>query len=312
MIKKNRDRIDFMLKKRLRIHIGLRTIKTTLAVILSMIIVDSYGATTSKLIFAMLGAMSAVQPTLKESLESCITQTAGVLFGAVAGVLLLALPVSHLAATGIGIIMIITLYNAFRIRSSPTLACLIIVTICITPDIKPFTYALSRIWDTAIGLGVGMLINTLVFPYDNSSQIRTIVISLDKAVIRFLEEMFDGDDIIPDSKMLDSIITEMARQLSIFANQRLILHLKRQKNEIDRFRVCEGKARELLARMEVLSHMEQLGRLNDENRSRLKKCGADIRDERPLDAVLERDVITNYHIRQILKLRRELLEVLNK
>ena len=104
----------------------------------------------------------------------------------------------------------------------------------------------------------------------------------------------------------------MARQLSIFANQRLILHLKRQKNEIDRFRVCEGKARELLARMEVLSHMEQLGRLNDENRSRLKKCGADIRDERPMDAVLERDVITNYHIRQILKLRRELLEVLNK
>lgn len=301
-----------MLKKRIRFHIGLRTIKTALAVILSMIIVDSYGATTSKLIFAMLGAMSAVQPTFKESLESCVTQIGGVLFGAAAGVLLLALPVSHLAATGIGIIMVITLFNAFRIRFSPSLACLIVVTICITPDIKPFTYALSRIWDTAIGLGVGMLINTLVFPYDNSSQIRTIVISLDKAVIGFLEEMFDGDDIIPDSQKLDKIITEMARQLHIFANQRLVLHLKRQKSEIERFRICEGKARELLARMEVLSHMEQLGRLNDENRSRLKKCGADIRDQRPLDSVLERDVITNYHVRQILKLRRELLEVLNK
>ena len=195
-----------MLKRRIRFHIGLRTIKTVLAVVLSMIIVDSYGATTSKLIFAMLGAMSAVQPTFKESLESCITQIAGVLFGAAAGVVLLALPVSHLTATAVSIILIITLYNAFRIHFSPTLACLIVVTICTTPDIKPFTYALSRIWDTAIGLGVGMLINTLVFPYDNSSQIHTLVISLDKAVIRFLEEMFDGDEILPDARKMDSRI----------------------------------------------------------------------------------------------------------
>ena len=157
-----------------------------------------------------------------------------------------------------------------------------------------------------------MLINTLVFPYDNSSQIRTIVISLDKAVIQFLEEMFDGDEILPDPEKMDKIITEMARQLKIFANQRLVLHLKRQKNEMERFRVCEAKARELLARMEVLSHMEVPGRLNEENRNRLVKCGAVIRDTRPLDAVLERDVVTNYHVRQILKLRRELLDALEK
>ena len=56
-----------MNKKRLRIHIGLRTIKTAIAVIISMIIVDFYGATTSKLIFALLGAMAAVMPTCRES-----------------------------------------------------------------------------------------------------------------------------------------------------------------------------------------------------------------------------------------------------
>ena len=44
---------------RSRLHIGLRTIKTVAAVIISMVIVDFFGATTSKLIFAMLGAMAA-------------------------------------------------------------------------------------------------------------------------------------------------------------------------------------------------------------------------------------------------------------
>ena len=110
-----------------------------------MAVVDLYGATTSKLIFAMLGAMAAVQPTFRESLESCITQIVGVIFGALAGVVLLALDLPHLIATGIGIVMVITLYNSLGIRFSPSLACIIVVTVCITPDIQPIAYALGRI-----------------------------------------------------------------------------------------------------------------------------------------------------------------------
>jgi uncharacterized membrane protein YgaE (UPF0421/DUF939 family) len=191
-----------MLPKPAKIHIGLRTVKTAAAVVLAMIIVESYGATSSKLIFAMLGAMAAVQPTFKESLESCLTQIVGVLFGAVMGILLLALPVHPLVATGIGIILVITLYNALRIRFSPSLPCFILVMLCTSPDIQPLEYAVGRIWDSAIGLAVGMIVNTLIFPYDNSRQIRGIVESLDREVIAFLEDMFDGDDVLPDGAQM--------------------------------------------------------------------------------------------------------------
>lgn len=301
-----------MNKTRLRLHIGLRTIKTAVAVIISMIIVDSYGATTSKLIFAMLGAMSAMMPTFRESLESCMTQIVGVLFGAVMGILLTSLPIAPLAATGIGIILVITMYNTLGIRFSPSLPCLIVVTLCTAPDTQPIEYALGRIWDSAIGLTTGIVINTLVFPYDNSNQIRGTVESLNHEVIRFLEEMFDGDDQLPDAEQMSQTINSMARQLTIFSNQKLLMRLKRQQKELEAFRTCEAKGRELLARMEVLSHMGRPGRLNDENRQRLAACGAVIRDERPLDSVMERDVVTNYHIRQILTLRRELLEALDR
>lgn len=299
-------------KHKFRIHIGPRTIKTAIAVILSMLIVDAYGTTTSKLIFAMLGAMAAVQPTFKESLESCVAQVVGVLFGAVVGIVLKALPLHQLASTGIGIILVITLYNTFGIRFSPSLPCLIVVTMCTTPDIQPVAYALGRIWDSAIGLGIGMLINTLVFPYDNSRQIRKTAQSLDHEVIRFLEEMFDGDDVMPDAEKMNLGVDEIARQMTVFSNQRLILKWDRQKKELQTFEACRGKARELLARMEVLSSMGRPGRLDEENRRRLEACGAKIRDERVLDSVMERDVVTNYHVRQILRLRRELLEELTK
>lgn len=301
-----------MEKKRSRMHIGLRTIKTVMAVIISMIIVEFYGSTTSKLIFAMLGAMAAVQLNFKESLESCITQIVGVLFGAMAGVLLRCLPVHPLVATGLGMIFVITFYNAFKIRYSPSLPCFIVVMICTSPEVQPMTYAFGRIWDTAIGLCIGMLINTLIFPYDNSRQIRLTAESLDKELLSFLENMFDGDDILPRAETMSGKIDDMARQLKIFENQKLVLKMKRQKEELDQFKRCEGKARLLVAEMEVLCQIGQPGKLNIENRQRLLLSGAVINDQRPFDEVTELDIVTNYHVGRILTIRDELLCALGK
>ena len=298
-----------MRKKLPKIHIGLRTIKTAAAIVISMFIVDFLGTSASKLIFAMLGAMAAVQPTFKESWDSCFAQIVGVLFGSFASIVLLMLPVPPLVATGIGMVLVITLYNALHIRYSPSLPCFIVVMMCTTPDIVPLAYASERIWDTTIGLSVGMLINTLVFPYDNSRQIRATMESLDKELILFLEDMFDGDDILPDADAMSRKVDAMYRQMQVFSNQK---YLHRQQEKLESFRRCERKVRELLARLEVLSQMGRPGRLSEENRLALEKCGASIKDERTLDSVMERDVVMNYHIRQVLRLRRELLEALKK
>ena len=134
--------------------------------------------------------------------------------------------------------------------------------------------------------------------------------SLDTELIAFLEDMFDGDDHLPGAEEMTRKIAPMAAQLERFAGQRLFWHRKRQRRQLEAFRICRGKARELVARMEVLCQMERPGRLSDENRRRLTALGAVIRDERPLEAVTERDVVTNSHVRQILDLRRLLLEVL--
>ncbi|MBQ8802827.1 MAG: FUSC family protein [Tyzzerella sp.] len=295
-----------------RIHIGLRTLKTAVAVIISMIIVTSYGATTSRLIFAMLGAMAAMEPSVKESLESCLTQIVGMFFGALIGVILLALPLHSLLAAGIGIVFVITLYNVFHIRFSPSLPCLIVVTLCTTPDIQPLTYAVGRFWDTAIGLSVGLLINALIFPYDTSQRIRSTLECLDREVLYFLEDMFDGDNVLPDTEKMSNMIDDMAYQLKIFSKQWLLLYRRKNRRKLEAFLICQGKARQLVAQMEVLCRMEYPGRLNDENRKRLKECGANIKDERVLDEVEELDIVTNYHVAQLLTLRQDLIDALRK
>lgn len=299
-----------MLKKITNIRIGLRTIKTVVAVILSMILVDQFGTTTSRLIFAMLGAMAVVQPTFKESLESCLTQIVGVIFGAASGILFMNLHLHPLVACACGMLLVITAYNMLRIQFSPSLPCLIVVTLCTADEIAPVLYAAGRIWDTAIGLGVGMAINTLVFPYDNSKRLHATVLSLDKEVIRFLEDMFDGDNELPDAAVMSAKIDELSRQLDIFANQKMLRdHIRRQK-QLATFQVCAEKARQLTAHMEVLCHMGRAGNLSKTTMKRLKDCGANIQDDHIRDAIQSADVVVNYHVSKILTLREELLQAL--
>ena len=298
--------------KKLSDLIGLRTIKTAAAIIIALAIVNQYGTSSAKLIFAMLGAMSAVQPTFRASLEACLTQIVGVSFGAVMGLLLRELPISYLTAVGIGVIIIITVYNSLHVTLSPSLPSFILVMVCTTAELSPLAYALGRIWDTAIGLGVGIVIDVLVFPYDNSQKIRGALESLDKDVLRFLEEIFDGDDVLPDGDALAAKLSAMEKQLTIFSKQKLFFHLRRQKQELVRFRSCDRKARDLVCHMEALCLLERPGRLTEENRRRLEAAGAEIRDGRPLDSVMELDVVTNYHVGQILSLRQALLQELGK
>lgn len=295
-----------------KFHIGLRTLKTATAVVIAMLLVTSYGTTTSRLIFAMLGAMAVMEPTLKDSIGSCLTQIFGVFFGAIAGVLLMLLPINPLVATGIGIVLVITIYNLLHIRFSPTLPCLMVVIICTTPDIQPLTYALGRLWDTAIGLGVGLIINSLIFPYNNTRKIRLTAESLDKEIILFLEDMFDGDNEYPDTEKMTSTIDTLARQLSIFSNQWLLLRLKRNRKRLEVFNICADKARQLVAQMEVLSRMEKHGSLSEENLNRLVENGALIRDVTVTTEMTENDIITNYHVAQILALRSDLIDAIKQ
>lgn len=296
--------------KHRRIHVGLRTVKTAVAVIIAMILVEPYGATSSRLILAMLGAMAAVQPTFKESLDACITQTVGVIAGVAVGVVFVALPTGPLTSVLLGIILIITVYNLLPSAFSPSLPCFILVMVCTDAEMAPVAYAIGRIWDTAIGLGIGMVINMAVFPYDNSRQIRDTMDGLDKDLLLFLEDMFDGDSHLPDADAMNDRISVLKSQLSVFANQRLPLHVRRRKQELERYKACERKARELVSHLEVLAQLDLPGRLSQENRRRLAACGAKVTDTRPLDSVMEKDVVTNFHVAQILSIRRDLLETL--
>ena len=297
-----------------RIHIGRRTLKSAIAVILALIAVSLVGTTsaTSRMVFAMLGAMSAMENTFKQSLEACMAQFIGMILGAIVAAGLSLVPIHSLLTVGLGVVIIIVIYNVLGIYYSPNLPCLVVVMSCMNAEVFPFEYALGRLWDTAIGLAIGMTINVLVLPYDNSLKIRQAIEYLEKEVIVFLEDMFDGDKEYPDTQKMRETINEMASQLGIYSKQWLPFRVKNDKKKLEIFVQCENKSRELMAQMEVLHQLENPGRLDPDIRKRLEEAGADIRDRRKIIRYEEEDIITNYHVNKILDLREELIVLIDE
>ena len=293
-----------------KVPVGLRTIKTAVAVILALLVVQYYGVSTAKVVFAPIGAMSAVGPTFKASAAACLTQICSVTVGAVLSIVMMELRVPPIAAVGIGIVILLWMYQYSHLKLLPVLPCLVLVNICLTPGVEAVSYSLSRLWDTAIGLGIGMLINTLVFPYDNSRKIRQTMAGLDWDLIQFLEDMFDGDEHLPEAEELSKKISALEGQLALFADQRLLFRRKRQKRELRTLRTCEDIAHELLVELETLRNMEQQGCLNQENRKALRALGAQISEEVPKEHWTREDVVVNYHVARALQLRKDLKEKL--
>lgn len=292
-----------------KIPIGMRTVKTALSVSLALSIIEHYGASPAKVVFATIGAISAVAPTFTASLEACLTQICGVFVGTMLAVCMLALNIPNMIAVGIGVILILSAYQYFRLKLVPVLPCLVLVNICLNTEIQVVPYSIGRLWDTAIGLGVGMLINTLIFPYDNSRTIRRTMAELDSDLIGFLEDMFDGDDHFPETKMIGKKVDTLERQMVLFSEQRL-LHRKRQKRELQRLKTCEDTTQELLVELMALSNLDCPGTLNQQNRQVLRSLGAKISPEVPKRPERKEDVVTNYHVSQVLRLRKELKEQL--
>ena len=104
-----------------KIPVGLRTIKTAVAVILALLVVQPYGATTAKVVFATIGAMSAVGPTFKASVAACLTQICSVSVGALLSIVMMELQVPSLAAVGIGIIILLWVYQYSLLKLLPLL-----------------------------------------------------------------------------------------------------------------------------------------------------------------------------------------------
>lgn len=169
--------------------IGMRTIKTSIAVLLCMLIfkllfvlsgyipndetptniVLNFLLERENPIFACIAAIVVMQTTFKDSVELSSSRIWGTAIGAYFGLAFLWIDSNvlnrklNILFTFIGVIAIISFCNLIKKSYSISIALVTFLIIMITVDqVEPYLYAANRIIDTAIGICISLLVNYFV------------------------------------------------------------------------------------------------------------------------------------------------------
>jgi len=151
----------------LHFHIGMRIIKTVLAVFICSIIGWLRGEMT---FFSMIAAVLCMQKSAEKTFTTSFNRIMGTAVGGVYGVLVLfietqvhAQKIMPLYCLIVSLMLIPVILTTIAIKkpSVAAFACVVFLstTIYHVADADPYTYALNRMLDTAIGIVVALVVN---------------------------------------------------------------------------------------------------------------------------------------------------------
>lgn len=153
--------MKFKLEKPL---IGMRTLKTGLAVMMTLVI-SNIGMIVNP-IYAAIGTVLAMQQTVKGSFLIGKNRLLGTLIGGVIAYLIALIYTGNtggIILTSLGVIVTICVCNSLKLNDSISIALTVLLSILIgINENDPLTYSAIRIWDTSIGVLIGIIINYFI------------------------------------------------------------------------------------------------------------------------------------------------------
>ena len=144
-------------------QIGMRNIKTALAVTISIIIANLMKLQSP--FYTAIAAIISMQSSVKASFKAGRNRMYGTILGAAIGYIFALIYPGNAFLCGAGIIIIIYLCNTFKWNQSASIACIVFLAIMINLNGKdPLLYSIYRTVDTFIGIIIAVLINYFIVP----------------------------------------------------------------------------------------------------------------------------------------------------
>lgn len=291
-----------------KFRIGLRTVKTTLAVILSLFVASLFGELS---IFPALASISVMSRTFDEGLKECRNQAVGIFLGGVFGcVTATAFPNPPIWGIGLGILLIMVACASFNVVFSCSLSCAIFIVACMTEEQLVIPNTMIRLFHTAIGLIIGLLINYLIVPYNNSEKIYDLMEELLEDLPAYLDQSI-LHQLYPDLTPVDTIIERLHYEMTIYRHQRFIRQ-KLHRDEYTYMNGCLQLAERIHQELTLLCHMDRTGIPNEDNLFHLRCLDLEIPEVWPSGSSCTENetIVTNYHLNKLLEARAFLSQML--
>lgn len=153
-----------------RLHIGMRIIKTVIAVFLCGLLAHFRGESA---LYSMFAALACLQNTKAQTIKSSVDRMMGTLIGGLVGIVvvhgmnalgLLYVDLLRYLVLSLLLIPIIEICLAVKKPDCATMACMVFMCMIVDPGDKPIIYSIERLFETFVGVALACGINMLL-PY---------------------------------------------------------------------------------------------------------------------------------------------------
>ncbi|MBQ6431961.1 MAG: FUSC family protein [Oscillospiraceae bacterium] len=301
-----------MKKHQRELPIGPRMFKTALAVTLSVFIVRLFADDSLTVFYAAFGALIAMETTLSKSLMQGLTQLIGVFAGTVCGyVSVLLFPTLTPAwVAGLGVLFLLFLCRSLRLSFTASLSCIIFLSACLTPTDNILRDSLYRLRDTSIGLGVALVINGLIRPYNNKKRILGLLAQLRSQMPPALRQII-VEECIPDLSGNLPLLRRLDREMELYHSQRFF----HRKNDDEALLAgCKQLAERMVEELEAICGMDTPGNLAKGNAALMRELGLELPEEGISGRKCTRHdtIVLNYHLEKLLTAYRFLGELMEE
>ena len=208
--------------------IGLRTIKTGLAVTLSIIVANILHLEYP--FYAAIAAIISMDKTAMNSVKMGRNRLLGTFIGAVVGTVLSYIDCGNPFLCGLGIIIATTLCNIFKLKGSVTISGVVLCAIMVLITKPPLYYATTRIIDTAVGIGIAVLVNCLIFPYNSARHLDDLVIGLWDQSDKLMDALNNGVEV--DLAKVHKDMNDIKKELDLYESEIIVNNKKELLSEL--------------------------------------------------------------------------------
>ena len=295
-----KNKIDY------KYRIGMRTLKTALAVVIGLYI--SYLLDLDSAIFVSIAAVSTMKPSMSESLEDFKKRLFTCVFGVMVGYFFSKISVVEYLEpliAGLGILLTIYILVVVKMKDMTQLSCIVFVaSFCSNSD--KFYYATNRIIGTIIGIIVGVLVNYFISSPNVWEDFILAARSCYRSSNLVLKQILSGEkvDLSEFNRELASA-TKLYKLLEKEADTPFQYRYKKISREKRIMSLIES----ISVRLEVVENMDADHFSFEVSQEALKRY--DLEEEYSSDLDVE-DRVYNYHIEYILKYMDQLKEEIEK
>lgn len=218
-------------------RIGLRNLKTALAVFICMII--SKVLKLEYPFFVVIAAIISMENSVTNSFKAGKNRMLGTLIGAVIGLICALIRPGSALLCGIGMVGVIYCCNFLKWRKPIPIAGIVFIAVMVSIKGKnPFFYSINRMFDTLIGIVVAVAVNYLVFPPNYLPRIRRMIRELSVETKYILDQLFIKDEELNlvdyEQKIIKVIeLWELSREDSKIYRRKLDREISGTQNVLD-------------------------------------------------------------------------------